>query len=155
MYTMVDVKQYRENSDGTDLVVSVPGMKLGGLLQRKKIKNAEIRFDDGRHISAEQRKKAYATIRDIADWTGYPPEEMKERMIVKLCTHFRKNTTDLLTIYDNIIRPFDQSLCSRHPVHCICHCHRCHEGQHGCMVRIDVRFEHECHINSRSRKGIP
>ena len=52
MYTMVDVKQYRENSDGTDLVVSVPGMKLGGLLQRKKIKNAEIRFDDGRHISA-------------------------------------------------------------------------------------------------------
>lgn len=50
MYTMVDVKQYRENSDGTDLVVSVPGMKLGGLLQRKKIKNAEIRFDDGRHI---------------------------------------------------------------------------------------------------------
>lgn len=70
MYTIVDVKQYRENSDGTDLVVSVPGMKLGGLLQRKKIKNAEIRFDDGRHISAEQRKKAYATIRDIADWTG-------------------------------------------------------------------------------------
>lgn len=42
MYTMVDVKQYRENSDGTDLVVSVPGMKLGGLLHRKKIKNAEI-----------------------------------------------------------------------------------------------------------------
>lgn len=77
MYTMVDVKQYRENSDGTDLVVSVPGMKLGGLLQRKKIKNAEIRFDDGRHISAEQRKKAYATIRDIADWTGYPSEQMK------------------------------------------------------------------------------
>ena len=80
MYTLVDVKQYRESDKGTDLVVSVPGMRLGGLLQRKKIKNAEIRFDDGRHISADQRKKAYATIRDIADWTGYPPEEMKERL---------------------------------------------------------------------------
>ena len=60
MYTLVDVKQYRESDKGTDLVVSVPGMRLGGLFQRKKIKNAEIRFDDGRHISAEQRKKAYS-----------------------------------------------------------------------------------------------
>ena len=48
MYTLVDVKQYRESDKGTDLVVSVPGMRLGGLFQRKKIKNAEIRFDDGR-----------------------------------------------------------------------------------------------------------
>ena len=69
MHTCVCVKQYRESNDGTDLIVSIPGMKLGSLLQRKKIKNAEMRFDDGRHISAEQRKKAYATIRDIAQVT--------------------------------------------------------------------------------------
>ena len=37
-------------------------------------------LDDGRHISAEQRKKIYATIRDIADYTGYAPEEMKQRL---------------------------------------------------------------------------
>ena len=36
MYTMVDVKQYRENSDGTDLVVSVPGMKLGGCSRERR-----------------------------------------------------------------------------------------------------------------------
>lgn len=78
MYAQVGIKQYRENKDGTDLVISISGMKLGDILRRKKIQNAEIRFDDGRHISAEQRKKAYATIRDIADWTGYLPEEMKE-----------------------------------------------------------------------------
>ena len=70
MYAQVGIKQYRENKDGTDLVISISGMKLGDMLRRKKIQNAEIRFDDGRHISAEQRKKAYATIRDIADWTG-------------------------------------------------------------------------------------
>ncbi len=78
MYAIVKINQYRERKDGTDLVVSVPDLKLGELFQRKKIRNAEIRFDDGRHISAEQRKKAYATIRDISDWTGYLPEEMKE-----------------------------------------------------------------------------
>lgn len=78
MHALVKINQYRERKDGTDLVVSVPDLKLGELFQRKKIRNAEIMFDDGRHISAEQRKKAYATIRDIADWTGYLPEEMKE-----------------------------------------------------------------------------
>lgn len=78
MHTLVKIKQYRERKDGTDLVVSVPDLKLGDMFQRKKIRNAEIRFDDGRHISAEQRKKSYATIRDISDWTGYLPEEMKE-----------------------------------------------------------------------------
>lgn len=78
MHALVKINQYREQKDGTDLVVSVPDLKLGDMLQRKRICNAEIRFDDGRHISAEQRKKAYATIRDISDWTGYLPEEMKE-----------------------------------------------------------------------------
>lgn len=78
MHAMVKINQYRERKDGTDLIVSVPDLKLGDMFQRKKIRNAEIRFDDGRHISAEQRKKAYATIRDISDWTGYLPEEMKE-----------------------------------------------------------------------------
>lgn len=78
MHALVKINQYREQKDGTDLVVSVPDLKLGDMFQRKKIRNAEIRFDDGRHLSAEQRKKAYATIRDIADWTGYLPEEMKE-----------------------------------------------------------------------------
>ena len=41
---------------------------------------AEMRLDDGRTISVMQRKKAYATIRDMAEWTGYPPEVMKEIM---------------------------------------------------------------------------
>jgi hypothetical protein len=77
MHALVDIKKYREDKNGTDLMISVPDMQLGDMLRRKKIKNAEIRFDDGRHISAEQRKKAYATIRDIADYTGYPSEQMK------------------------------------------------------------------------------
>ena len=58
MHALVKINQYREQKDGTDLVVSVPDLKLGDMFQRKKIRNAEIRFDDGRHISAEQSKKS-------------------------------------------------------------------------------------------------
>lgn len=80
MRTLVNILQYREANEGTYLTILVPNMRLGDIFRRKCIKNAEIRFDDGRHISAEQRKKAYATIRDIADYTGYLPEEMKEKL---------------------------------------------------------------------------
>lgn len=80
MYALADIKQYRENTAGTDLVISISDMKLGDMIRRKGLRHAELRFDDGRHISVEQRKKAYATIRDIADWAGYLPEEMKEHL---------------------------------------------------------------------------
>lgn len=78
MHAVVDLCKYRETEAGTEILISVPGHRLGDMLSRKRIRRAEIRFDDGRHISADQRKKAYATIRDIADYTGYFPEEQKE-----------------------------------------------------------------------------
>lgn len=78
MHTLADIKQYRETQNGTDLIITIPDLQLGNMFQGKAVRKAEIRFDDGRHISAEQRKKAYATIRDIADHTGYLPEEQKE-----------------------------------------------------------------------------
>lgn len=78
MHVLVELLQYKESEKGTDIIISIPGYKLGEVLCKKHINKAEMRFDDGRHISAEQRKKAYATIRDIADYTGYLPEEQKE-----------------------------------------------------------------------------
>lgn len=78
MQTLVEIKKYRETEKGTELIVCLPKMKIGSDISKKHIKKAEMRFDDGRSISIEQRKKAYATIRDIADYTGYLPEEQKE-----------------------------------------------------------------------------
>ncbi len=78
MYALAEISKYRETEEGTDLIITIPHKQLGDMLTRKHIKKAEIRFDDGRHISIEQRKKAYATIRDIAEYTGYLPEEQKE-----------------------------------------------------------------------------
>lgn len=78
MYAEAILDKYKESEKGTELLITIPGKKIGEILTEKRIKNAEMRFDDGRHISSEQRKKAYATIRDIADHTGYLPEEQKE-----------------------------------------------------------------------------
>ena len=78
MHKLVTIEKYRETGEDTELIIRVPKIRMGSMLIRKEIKNAEMRFDDGRHISAEQRRKAYATIRDISDYTGYLPEEQKE-----------------------------------------------------------------------------
>lgn len=78
MYVEAILDKYKESEKGTELLITIPGKKIGEILTEKHIKKAEMRFDDGRTISAEQRKKAYATIRDIADHTGYLPEEQKE-----------------------------------------------------------------------------
>ena len=78
MYEEVILNKYKETQNGTELIITIPGKKIGEILTDKHIKKAEMRFDDGRHISIDQRKKAYATIRDISEYTGYTPEEQKQ-----------------------------------------------------------------------------
>ena len=78
MHTLTTIQKVRQTEQGTDLIIHIPDQQLLEMLTEKRIRQAEIRFDDGRHISIEQRKKAYATIRDIAAYTGYLPEEQKE-----------------------------------------------------------------------------
>ena len=75
----IRINKYKKTDDGTVLVVTVY-KDISYIFEQKISNKGEIRIDDGRHISAEQRKKAYATIRDLADFTGYLPEEMKELM---------------------------------------------------------------------------
>ena len=40
-------------------------------------KTVEVRIDDGRSITNDQRRKIYATMRDIADWAGDMPDSVK------------------------------------------------------------------------------
>ena len=44
------------------------------ILEKRKITQAEVRLDDGRTISADQRRKIYATLRDISMYTGHTTE---------------------------------------------------------------------------------
>lgn len=77
MYSTANIKQYRETEKGTDLIIHIPE-KVAYYFTDKRCRSAQIRLDDGRRITAEQRKKAYATMNDIASYTGYLPEEQKE-----------------------------------------------------------------------------
>lgn len=45
---------------------------------QKNIRTVELRLDDGRTISNEQRRKIFALIRDISLWSGHGPEEIRE-----------------------------------------------------------------------------
>lgn len=40
-------------------------------------KTVEVRIDDGRSITNDQRRKIYATMRDIAEWSGDMPDSIK------------------------------------------------------------------------------
>lgn len=79
MNTTAQISKYRDVDNGTWLMIKVPE-HLGTIIREKRIRTAEIRLDDGRYITSDQRKKAYATIRDISLYTGYLPEECKEIM---------------------------------------------------------------------------
>ena len=68
MYTLAQIKAYKPTDKGTELKIFVPKENLGEFIIDKHINTAEVRFDDGRIISAEQRKKAYALIDSIAEW---------------------------------------------------------------------------------------
>jgi hypothetical protein len=78
VYQLAKLTGYRIDQDGTELRMFIPNVNLQEPIEAKKMRNAGVWLDDGRHISAEQRKKAYATIADISLYTGYLPEEAKE-----------------------------------------------------------------------------
>ena len=70
---------YIQGFDKNSLTVTAP-FEQGWMLDKRKITQCEIRLDDGRSISSDQRKAIYATLRDISIFTGYEPEEMKQIM---------------------------------------------------------------------------
>lgn len=45
-------------------------------IDKNEITKARVVFDDGRTIGADQRKKVYAIIGDIAHWCGHTPIEL-------------------------------------------------------------------------------
>lgn len=52
-------------------------------LRRQRCREVQVGIDDGRTISPAQRRKAYATLLDIGDYTGYAPEEIKQIMKIE------------------------------------------------------------------------
>ncbi len=66
-----------QEDGGVTIHAAVPNLDRALL---RKYANVLCEFQDGRRISPEQRRKAYALIGEIADWSGEMPESMKKIM---------------------------------------------------------------------------
>lgn len=71
---------YKVDSRGAWLKCHIPNE----LIDERFVANVmhgEIRVDDGRRISSDQRKKIYALCRDVSDYTGHDVEDLKENIL--------------------------------------------------------------------------
>lgn len=82
-------------SDGR--ITIEPSDELIEEIRRKSIRSVELRVDDGRRISNDQRKKIFALIRDIADWSGDEPEYIRQYMTWDFC---RRSGNDWFSLSD-------------------------------------------------------
>ena len=92
------ITNIRETEKGTDLILHIPGEQV----QNKIIKyrngsriDAEIRIEDGRTITPDQRKKIFATIRDIAEYTGDHPEGLRAWLLYQYCAETGEMLIDI------------------------------------------------------------
>ena len=67
------------NADGRFLTIRAPYDNAERFI-RREYGEVVVGLEDGRKISPEQRRKAYALMGEIAEWAGYEPDEIKETM---------------------------------------------------------------------------
>lgn len=75
----VPVQGVERTAAGFRAVLDIPEQMARNLWQRN-VRQVEVGVDDGRLITIAQRRKIYATLRDLAEYTGYTDEAMKEVM---------------------------------------------------------------------------
>lgn len=78
----------RETDKGTDLIIHIPGEMVQAKIMNVRNGStiqAELRIDDNRTITAEQRRKIFATIKDISLFTGEHPEELRAWLLYDYC----------------------------------------------------------------------
>lgn len=90
MITTAKILRY----DGDCLIVA-PTENIGRDILQKQVDTVEIRLNDGRSISAEQRRKIFALVRDIALWSGHEPEEIRSYLTWDFCC---KNECDYFSL---------------------------------------------------------
>lgn len=66
--------------DGCNMLI-IPQEPISREMIRKQVKNVELRLCDGRECTSEQRRKIFAIIGEIADWSGH------DDMTVKICVN--------------------------------------------------------------------
>lgn len=82
-------------------LVLKPDVDISRFLAQKRPRRVEVRLDDGRTISADQRRKIFAIIRDISLWSGQEPEELRlylEFLTAFMAIPFPREAKELLFI---------------------------------------------------------
>lgn len=74
------IEKVRDNGSSVDILVHVENPGMAAVIMNKCITSVMLQLVDGRILSPDQRRKIYATLRDISVYTGYTPEETKEVM---------------------------------------------------------------------------
>ena len=79
-----------------------PDSDISFEIAKKHIGSVEIRLNDGRTISNDQRKKVFAIIRDIAIWSGHDPEYLRSFLTWDYCMrsgqeYFSLSNVDMTT----------------------------------------------------------
>lgn len=75
------------NYDGEKLILE-PRELIDRELIEKEISICEVRLDDGRRLSAEQRRKIFAIIREISLWCGHEPEYIRSFLTWDFCCKY-------------------------------------------------------------------
>lgn len=92
--------------NGETLLVK-PLVPIDRELLQKQVDEIEIRLNDGRELSAEQRRKIFAIIRDISAWSGHEPEYIRgfttfEYRLMNGLEPFSLSTCDMTTAREYI-----------------------------------------------------
>lgn len=70
--------------DGCNMLI-IPQEPISREMIRKQVKNVELRLCDGRECTSEQRRKIFAIIGEIADWSGHDSEDLRKYFTSNYC----------------------------------------------------------------------
>lgn len=62
-----------------------PLKPIDRIMEQQDVQTVEIRLNDGRLITAAQRRKIFALVRDIAIWSGHEPEYIRSYLKFDFC----------------------------------------------------------------------
>ncbi len=79
MWTTGEIKGMHKDGNSLEIVLKVPSSFEKDIM-RCDCRTLSLRLNDGRFISEQQRRKIYAALGEIAEYTGFTPDEAKQVM---------------------------------------------------------------------------
>lgn len=78
-----EVQRIRPAVPGQQVIELAADEWLARIIRNRNVRYVAIGIEDGRRITPLQQRKAYATLRDIGEYTGYPMDAIKGIMKVE------------------------------------------------------------------------